>query len=233
MAEQVACTECGVPILSATALRTGGVCMPCKQGTRKSVDEAKQRQRERQATLERLMADPRLRPWLTAAAPKTTKPPPLEAIQPSILTFVPLQGPLPFRFGMMPAEVESLARAVPRKDLSHDLQGLSDTFGNLRVGYTLDLVAEEYSVWPDSKLTVIFNGEAILGPAATTSPLAAFLRADASPREHLGYVIFQALGVAVTGYHHDDPGQRAISFGARHVWDGFYAQAKPIDLSSV
>jgi hypothetical protein len=133
---------------------------------------------------------------------------------------------------MAPSQVESLAGAVPRRDLSWNLQGLNDHFSNLRVGYTLDLSVDEYSVWPDADLTVAFEGEVILGPAAKTDPLATFWRADRDPREEVGFVIFRSLGVAVSGYHDNDPSQQAISFGARGLWDEHFANAKPIDLSS-
>jgi hypothetical protein len=65
----------------------------------------------------------------------------------------------------------------------------------------------------------------------TTNPLTAFLRADPNPRENVGFVIFRTLGVAVSGYHDDDPSQRAISFGASGLWDEHFANAKPITLS--
>lgn len=132
---------------------------------------------------------------------------------------------------MTPSLVESVAGAVPRRDLSWNLEGLSDHFTNLRVGYTLDLSVDEYSVWPDAGLSVTFAGEVILGSAVTTDPLTAFLRADPNPRENVGFVIFRTLGVAVSGYHDNDTSQRAISFGARGLWDQHFANAKPIDLS--
>lgn len=50
---KVPCTECGAPILEATATRTGGLCMPCKTGTRASIEASKvraKRERELDAT---------------------------------------------------------------------------------------------------------------------------------------------------------------------------------------
>jgi hypothetical protein len=232
MTIRAACSQCGAMILAGTATRTGGMCMPCKRGTRQSIDESRRRSRERRATLERLAANPRLRPWLPDRAQGRTKLSAPAPVAPSVLTCVPFEGLLPFRFGMTPDEVASLACTAPRRDLSYDLERPNDLFGNLRVGYRPDLSAVEFSVWPDSGLTVIFEGEAILGPAATINPLSAFLRVDHSPQEDVGFVIFRTLGVAVTGYHDDDPGQQAIHCGARGVWDEYSARAKPIDLSA-
>jgi hypothetical protein len=42
MEERVGCKDCGAMILSSTAARNGGICMPCKNGTRKSIDLAKE-----------------------------------------------------------------------------------------------------------------------------------------------------------------------------------------------
>ncbi len=41
MAEKVACTECGALILPTTAAKNGGMCMPCKTGNRKNIENAK------------------------------------------------------------------------------------------------------------------------------------------------------------------------------------------------
>lgn len=39
--EKIACSECGALILPATAESTGGICMACKQGIRKSIDASR------------------------------------------------------------------------------------------------------------------------------------------------------------------------------------------------
>jgi hypothetical protein len=40
MITKVACTKCGAEILPSTAETTGGLCMPCKKGTRAQIDAA-------------------------------------------------------------------------------------------------------------------------------------------------------------------------------------------------
>ena len=47
--ERVPCTKCGAMILTATANKTGGICMPCKNGTRESMEIAK-KLREKEKT---------------------------------------------------------------------------------------------------------------------------------------------------------------------------------------
>jgi len=41
------CRECSVEILATTAESTGGLCMPCKNGTRKNIDDGKRYYEER------------------------------------------------------------------------------------------------------------------------------------------------------------------------------------------
>ncbi|PQJ37249.1 hypothetical protein BTO00_23470 [Vibrio campbellii] len=43
MFDKVPCRECEAMVLPSTAKRTGGLCMPCKNGTRKSMNAAKKR----------------------------------------------------------------------------------------------------------------------------------------------------------------------------------------------
>lgn len=42
MSDKIPCNECNALVLPSTAQRTGGLCMPCKNGTRKSMDRAKE-----------------------------------------------------------------------------------------------------------------------------------------------------------------------------------------------
>jgi hypothetical protein len=46
MIERVPCSECGAEILPVTAAATGGVCMACKQGIRKNMEESKEYYRQ-------------------------------------------------------------------------------------------------------------------------------------------------------------------------------------------
>ncbi|MFD2232124.1 DMP19 family protein [Alkalimarinus sediminis] len=46
MSDKIPCNECGALVLPSTAERTGGLCMPCKNGTRKSMELAKERYKQ-------------------------------------------------------------------------------------------------------------------------------------------------------------------------------------------
>lgn len=60
--QKVPCLQCGVLILESTALRTKGLCMPCKSGYRKAIDEGARRNRE---IRDYDHTDPFRRPWLS------------------------------------------------------------------------------------------------------------------------------------------------------------------------
>jgi hypothetical protein len=43
MSDSTNCARCGVSILSTTAARNGGLCVPCSNGTREHIEESKRR----------------------------------------------------------------------------------------------------------------------------------------------------------------------------------------------
>ncbi len=45
-ADKVPCERCGAMILTSTSMKNGGLCFPCKTGTRESMDAAKQQYAE-------------------------------------------------------------------------------------------------------------------------------------------------------------------------------------------
>jgi hypothetical protein len=57
---KIACSNCGVLILVATAMRNGGKCVPCSNGTRDSMEANRQWNREHRA---RLQTDPSRLYW--------------------------------------------------------------------------------------------------------------------------------------------------------------------------
>ena len=62
MSQKVPCSKCGVPILESTAMRTNGLCMPCKGGYRVSIEEGKRYIREER---ERRLTDPYRKLWVS------------------------------------------------------------------------------------------------------------------------------------------------------------------------
>lgn len=52
MSDKVACKDCGAQILATTAAANGGLCMPCKKGIRKNLEDGKRRAAERKQARE-------------------------------------------------------------------------------------------------------------------------------------------------------------------------------------
>ncbi|WP_199805623.1 DMP19 family protein [Bradyrhizobium lablabi] len=57
---KIPCVRCNAPILQATADSTGGLCMPCKAGTREALEAGKRRIREER---EQELTDPLRKLW--------------------------------------------------------------------------------------------------------------------------------------------------------------------------
>jgi hypothetical protein len=55
----------------------------------------------------------------------------------------------------------------------------------------------------------------------------ALLVADGDPQECVGFVVLLELGLAVTGIHDNDPGQRALTVFARGTWDHLRKEMRP------
>ena len=62
MSQKVPCSKCGVSILESTALRTDGLCMPCKGGYRESIDLGKRHIGQQR---ERMLTDPYRELWVS------------------------------------------------------------------------------------------------------------------------------------------------------------------------
>jgi hypothetical protein len=61
MTDRVACTECGTLVLPETAAANGGLCVPCKRGFRKKLEESKRWYQQRKEVLAN--PDPTARHW--------------------------------------------------------------------------------------------------------------------------------------------------------------------------
>ena len=83
--------------------------------------------------------------------------------------------------------------------------------------------AAELSLLPTE--TLLFHGA---NPLSGADPVGVLVRADPNPFEWVGFVIFLAIGVAVTGYHDGDRPQRAVTAFAPGRWDAYRGQFTPM-----
>jgi hypothetical protein len=185
----------------------------------------------RRNTLNNLSKQSELSPWLQYELGEEIN----NKIEPNIkidtLEFHPHVGLSPFKFNMLPKNIIELAGKSPHRGISRDLKHPFDMYSNFRVGYSLDLLAQEFTVWPGSSLKILFKNEILFSPNCTTSPLKMFLNEDPSPRVIFGSIIFNSIGVLVTGYHDNDSEQKTITFCQTGHLDDLYSEATDIDLS--
>jgi hypothetical protein len=137
----------------------------------------------------------------------------------------PYVGALPVRFGMFRRDVRLLFRQPPKTCG----QQRDDWFGPIRIGYEQDAVVEMGFGPGDCALQ--FCGQELWTPGSQPDPLPLLLRHDPEPLELHGFLVFRELGMTVTGYHDDDPGQRAITCFIRGRWDSLLPRCKRPDLT--
>lgn len=146
----------------------------------------------------------------------------------------PYQAAKPVEFGMSPDEVTGKLEENPSSEEKYpDTQKLKNRYyfdGAVRVHFDQNETVDEISFVPRSGVSLSFNGENLFDEKTVGNPLTVFLKQDKNPLDDYGFIVFEKLGVAVTGYHDRDKSQRAITVFKKGRWTDL-DQAKPIDLS--
>lgn len=138
----------------------------------------------------------------------------------------PFGGAEPIRFGMPRASVGGIL-GVP--DSSNDT---ADSWGNLlniNIGYDKSGLVNQFGLRPGD-YSLSLDGRVVWSPDNCPDPNPILLALDPEPLERVGFLVFTKLGVATTGYHDDDPGQRAISVYPEGAWDKLILKAKKPNL---
>lgn len=87
------------------------------------------------------------------------------------------------------------------------------------IGVHYDQTDRVYSlVFAPGTVVLRFNGVELIGPRAVPNPLLVLYAADSSPFEDVGFVVFDKIGVAATGYHDEQEDQRAITLMRTGTW---------------
>jgi len=131
-------------------------------------------------------------------------------------TIEPYVGALPIRFGMNPAEVSQIIG--PPSEVS------TGPFGNrceqrecLALGYsTPDGTFMEAVFAPGAK--VLYHGHDLF---EHPDPIQLLRQFDPAPQLWVGFVIFQRLGVRLSGFHDNDESQKAIAVVKEGYWDQY------------
>jgi len=56
------------------------------------------------------------------------------------------------------------------------------------------------------------------------------IRKDGNPLEYLGFIVLLNLGITMTGFHDNDPSQKAVTAFVKGRWDGFRAKLREFRL---
>ena len=136
----------------------------------------------------------------------------------------PYVGPLPLRFGTQRRDVPACL-GIPARPSRKD-----DRFGSVRVAYYDTEEVTEVGFGP-REVTLSFLGTRLWDGERIDDPMPLLLKHDSNPLEFYGFVVFLKIGVTCTGFHDDDPSQRAITVFRRGLWDKHIPKGKQPDLN--
>jgi hypothetical protein len=103
---------------------------------------------------------------------------------------------------------------------------LEEHYGNF-IGIHYDASDRVYSlVFSPGDVVLRLQGTELLGPKAVANPLLVLLALDPTPFEDVGFVVFNEIGVAVSGYHDHREEQRAFTLMRPGTWTT--AEGRPI-----
>jgi len=135
---------------------------------------------------------------------------------------VPYVGAIPITFAMVPADVEK--EVGPPDDVgTNNLTEREERRGPLVIRYSkIDGKVVEIALLPAAN--IVFQGRNLF----RTDNLVNFLSQYDRPFEFVGFVVFLALGITVTGVHDNDESQKAITVFRSGRWDEFRNELVPL-----
>jgi hypothetical protein len=140
-------------------------------------------------------------------------------------------GALPIRFGMHRDQVRRLIGAPEGSTTIWDKSGTADFWlrSCVNVGYDNNAIVNHVGFCP-GEFELWLNASIIWSAEEHPDPNPLLLRADPTPGERLGFLVFNRLCVTTTGYHDDDESQRALTVFPPGKWDEHLAKATMPDL---
>lgn len=143
----------------------------------------------------------------------------------------PYAGALPITFGMTREQVHQLLGEPESIHPVWDGSGVSEHYNAARynIGYNNSGMVDHLGFSPGgAELAVL--GRPIWTNECQPDPNPVLLALDPAPLEFVGFWFFLDIGVTTTGYHDDDPSQRAVTVFMRNGKSAeLLAEAKPAD----
>ena len=148
--------------------------------------------------------------------------------KPRLIEIVPDQGALPIEFGMGKQQVRRALGIEPHWSTT-DLMSrakLEEHYDDF-IGVHYDADEKVYSVvLASDHLRVMIRELELLGPNAVHDPIKALAMQDSLYFETVGFVVFDQLGIALTGCVGIEGDERTITVFKRGTWKSYGMQAK-------
>ncbi len=122
----------------------------------------------------------------------------------------PLRGALPILFGMTRKEVHRLVGKPESSQRIYKQLGTVDNYSGFNIAYDNAGLVNHLGFSP-SGVELALEGALLWDAKNQPDPNPALLVLDPEPIEESGFWYFTKLGVTTTGFHDDDPGQRAVT----------------------
>jgi len=143
-----------------------------------------------------------------------------------IFEIVSYVGAKPLLFGLTETQAEGLV-GLPMRTTLNNLGERNAQYESFSIRYSPQngmLVEVGFS----SSAKVAIHGVELFQEIEMFPKL---LREDSCPYEYFGFVILLDLGITITGFHDNDPSQRAITAFARGRWDHLKSKFKKLKVS--
>jgi hypothetical protein len=149
-----------------------------------------------------------------------------------IFDIQPYCGSLPIAFGMSRRDIHRLLGTPNSSHRIWDNSGISDNYEATKicVGYDNDEIVNHVGFSPGGCALSILE-QSIWTTDYQPDPNPLLLSLDSEPVEIVGYWLYLRIGVSSTGYHDDDPGQRALSVFPRNAKNELLDEAVLADTS--
>lgn len=143
----------------------------------------------------------------------------------------PYVGAFPIEFGMTKQDVHRILGPPESSFPIWNRSGYAEHYGGgFNVGYDNSWNVMHLGFGPGS-FELAIQEKVIWTARSHRDPNPIILALDPNPVEFVGIWNFLLIGVTTTGYHDDDPAQRAITVFPRGAKDEFAAEFEPADTS--
>jgi hypothetical protein len=130
----------------------------------------------------------------------------------------PFSGSGDVTFGMTPSDVEQILGAPDQTSANHLGQRV-EFRSFMNVAYTTDQPTRLCHLGFGRQMEMVTFGEINFFKDDAIKVLKKLIEIDDKPQIYLGFVVFLQLGITLTGFHDNDPSQKAVTVFEQGAWD--------------